>query len=83
MSLGQFDDGGEAEIVASLRQIERHGGLALELRGDIDALEGGDGAGPGYPNVSGDALLLVAEVLVGFQCPLVRGFASRRKTSGR
>ena len=63
------------EIVAPLSEIQREGGLAKELRGNVDPLICSDGARPGHPHVARDLLLLIAQTLIGFEGAFVGGFA--------
>src|SRR5580692_5965252 len=48
LGLRQLHDGGQAQIVPSLRQLHGQRGLTKKLRGDIDALIGVGRAGPSH-----------------------------------
>ena len=76
LRLGQLDDGGQTEIVAPLREIQRQRRLAEKLGGNVDSLIRVVRAGPGYTDVPREPLLFVAQLLVGLQRAL--SAASRR-----
>ena len=65
LGLAELDDGGEAEVVALLGEVEGETGLLAELLGDGEALVSTLGVFPGDADVARDAVAEVHEFQAG------------------
>ena len=81
MGLGEFDDGGQAKVLAALASSSASAAWRRNCGGYVDALECRVGAGPGYADVAGDALLLRRGG--AGRIPKLAGWAASRRAENR
>src|SRR5216683_1046279 len=79
LSLCELDNGREPKVIVALGEVEGKTRLAKKLRGHVDPLKGSQGAGPSHTHIPGNAILLIPEVLVGFERAVAGRLTARRK----
>src|SRR5579885_3235487 len=79
LRLAELDDGAEAEIVAALRELERHLGLIQQLVGQAEPLIAIQGVEVGDLNIADHAVLEILDALLGAALTQFRLSAPRLK----
>ena len=74
LRLAELHDGGQAQLVTGLGKVKGKVGLLQKLLADIEALVSGAGVEPASADVAGNAVLEVAQLLLGSLSPQL-GFA--------